>query len=167
MKSTTLAALLLSGAHPVRAVEVNIADLKAQVASCAKGAEEIRRMVAQFGREVVDARAISGTVGLESGQVTLPGLDVEGKIETTLADALADLNLTSLVGQERMTRLGSSSVPVAFDSMKAGIDLNALPWKLEGLRLARDGGALNGSGAFDPLAGTVRLGIDVERRPRG
>ncbi|MGG7567373.1 hydantoinase B/oxoprolinase family protein [Rhodovulum sp. DZ06] len=47
--------LLLSGKHPVRAVDVNIADLKAQVASCAKGAAEIRKMVAQFGREVVEA----------------------------------------------------------------------------------------------------------------
>jgi 5-oxoprolinase (ATP-hydrolysing) len=48
-------ALLLSGAHPVRAVDINIADLKAQVASCAKGALELRRMVAHFGRDVVEA----------------------------------------------------------------------------------------------------------------
>ncbi len=48
-------ALLLSGAHPVRAVDVNIADLKAQVASCEKGAQELRRMVAHFGLDVVQA----------------------------------------------------------------------------------------------------------------
>ena len=47
--------LLLSGPHPVRAVDTNIADLKAQVASCAKGAAEVRRMIDTFGREVVEA----------------------------------------------------------------------------------------------------------------
>ena len=47
--------LLLSAPHPVRAVEVNLADLKAQVASCEKGAQELRRMVVQFGLPVVRA----------------------------------------------------------------------------------------------------------------
>jgi 5-oxoprolinase (ATP-hydrolysing) len=48
-------ALLLSGDHPVRAVDINIADLKAQVAACAKGTAELHRMIAHFGRDVVDA----------------------------------------------------------------------------------------------------------------
>ncbi|NNU81493.1 5-oxoprolinase [Halovulum dunhuangense] len=47
--------LLTSGRWPVRAVDINIADLKAQVASCEKGAQELRRMVAQFGLPVVEA----------------------------------------------------------------------------------------------------------------
>lgn len=47
--------LLLSAQHPVRAVDTNIADLKAQVASCAKGAAELRRMVDLFGLDVVRA----------------------------------------------------------------------------------------------------------------
>ncbi|MXU65257.1 hydantoinase B/oxoprolinase family protein [Oceanomicrobium pacificus] len=47
--------LLLSARHPVRAVDVNIADLKAQVASCEKGAQELRRMVGHFGLDVVRA----------------------------------------------------------------------------------------------------------------
>ncbi|HEU0223324.1 MAG TPA: hydantoinase B/oxoprolinase family protein [Paracoccaceae bacterium] len=47
--------LLLSAPHPVRSPEVNIADLKAQVAACEKGAQELRRMVAEFGLDVVRA----------------------------------------------------------------------------------------------------------------
>ncbi|SOH94089.1 5-oxoprolinase (ATP-hydrolysing) [Monaibacterium marinum] len=47
--------LLLSAEHPVRAVDTNIADLKAQVASCAKGASELHRMVSLFGLDVVSA----------------------------------------------------------------------------------------------------------------
>ena len=35
--------------------EINLADLRAQVAACEKGAQELGRMVAQFGLEVVQA----------------------------------------------------------------------------------------------------------------
>ena len=52
---TEMRAILLSGRHPVRNVEQNLADLRAQVAACAKGAEELRKMVAHFGLPVVRA----------------------------------------------------------------------------------------------------------------
>jgi 5-oxoprolinase (ATP-hydrolysing) len=48
-------ALLGSGPHPSRNAAQNVADLKAQVAACAKGAEELRRMVRYFGLAVVNA----------------------------------------------------------------------------------------------------------------
>ncbi|MGM0584575.1 MAG: hydantoinase B/oxoprolinase family protein [Pseudomonadota bacterium] len=47
--------LLRSGDWPCRAPETNIADLKAQVAACEKGARELRKMVDHFGRDVVEA----------------------------------------------------------------------------------------------------------------
>jgi 5-oxoprolinase (ATP-hydrolysing) len=50
-----LTQILTSGKWPVRNVTQNIADLRAQVASCNKGAEELRKMVAHFGREVTVA----------------------------------------------------------------------------------------------------------------
>jgi len=46
-------ALLTSGDYPCRAPDINVADLKAQVASCEKGAQELRKMVDHFGLEVV------------------------------------------------------------------------------------------------------------------
>jgi len=48
-------ALLRGGRYPSRNPGQNIADLKAQVAACAKGAEELRRMVRHFGLPVVNA----------------------------------------------------------------------------------------------------------------
>ncbi len=48
-------ALLTAGPHPARAPETNLADLRAQVAACAKGAAELGRMVEQFGLPVVRA----------------------------------------------------------------------------------------------------------------
>ena len=48
-------ALLGSGDWPARSPEVNLADLRAQVAACEKGAQELMGMVAQFGLAVVEA----------------------------------------------------------------------------------------------------------------
>jgi len=47
--------LFASGRYPSRNVDQNMADLKAQVASCARGGDELTRMVAEFGRPVVAA----------------------------------------------------------------------------------------------------------------
>ena len=48
-------AILTSGRYPVRNVEQNLADLRAQVAACTKGAEELAKMVAHFTLPVVRA----------------------------------------------------------------------------------------------------------------
>ncbi len=48
-------ALLTAGPYPARNPHANIADLKAQVAANARGAAELHRMVAHFGRDVVHA----------------------------------------------------------------------------------------------------------------
>jgi 5-oxoprolinase (ATP-hydrolysing) len=48
-------ALLGSGDRPARNPDRNIADLKAQIAACARGANELRRVAAEQGHETVDA----------------------------------------------------------------------------------------------------------------
>jgi len=50
-----LRTILTSGRYPVRNVEQNLADLRAQVAACAKGASELAKMVDHFGLAVVRA----------------------------------------------------------------------------------------------------------------
>ncbi len=47
--------LLTSGRYPARNVEQNLADLRAQVAANEKGAQELSKMVAHFGLDVVHA----------------------------------------------------------------------------------------------------------------
>jgi 5-oxoprolinase (ATP-hydrolysing) len=47
--------LFASGKHPARNIENNLADLKAQVAACQRGGEELARLVKQYGREGVAA----------------------------------------------------------------------------------------------------------------
>jgi 5-oxoprolinase (ATP-hydrolysing) len=45
--------LLTGGVHPARNPEQNMADLRAQIAANEKGAEELRLMVGQYGRDTV------------------------------------------------------------------------------------------------------------------
>jgi 5-oxoprolinase (ATP-hydrolysing) len=47
--------LLASARHPARNIDQNLADLRAQIAANEKGVQELRRMVAHFGLEVVKA----------------------------------------------------------------------------------------------------------------
>jgi len=50
-----LRALLASGDWPARNPDRNVADLKAQIAACARGAAELRRVAVEQGRSVIDA----------------------------------------------------------------------------------------------------------------
>jgi len=54
-REAEMRALLISGAHPARNPNQNIADLRAQIAACEKGAQELRALVAQYGLDVVNA----------------------------------------------------------------------------------------------------------------
>jgi 5-oxoprolinase (ATP-hydrolysing) len=48
-------AVLSAGRWPARNPDRNIADLKAQIAACARGAAELQRVARDYGREVIDA----------------------------------------------------------------------------------------------------------------
>ena len=55
LREAEVAELLTSAAHPVRDLQQNLADLRAQVAANARGAAELGRMVAEYGLPVVGA----------------------------------------------------------------------------------------------------------------
>ena len=54
-REAELVALLTGAKYPVRNVVQNVNDLKAQIAASERGASELRRMIAQFGQDVVAA----------------------------------------------------------------------------------------------------------------
>jgi 5-oxoprolinase (ATP-hydrolysing) len=103
--------LLRSGAYPSRNPEQNIADLKAQIAANEKGVQELRKMVEQFGLDVVQAymRHVQDNAEesvrrvitkLKDGEFTLPldnGARIHVKIKVNAADrsAVIDFNGTS------------------------------------------------------------------------
>ena len=55
LREAEMLALLRSGPYPSRNPQQNIGDLKAQIAANEKGVQELRKMVAQFGLDVVQA----------------------------------------------------------------------------------------------------------------
>ena len=90
--------LLASGEYPSRNPHQNLADLKAQIAANEKGVQELRKMVAQFGLDVVQAymrhvqdnaeesvrRAITKLAArLKNGRFTLP-LDNGAQIQVAV-----------------------------------------------------------------------------------
>ncbi|MFZ2031488.1 MAG: hydantoinase B/oxoprolinase family protein [Vitreimonas sp.] len=55
LRETETRALLASAKHPARDIDRNIADLKAQIAACVRGAGELMRLVTHYGRAGVAA----------------------------------------------------------------------------------------------------------------
>ncbi len=55
LREAQMIALLNSGEYPSRNPQQNMADLKAQIAANEKGVQELRKMVAEFGLETVQA----------------------------------------------------------------------------------------------------------------
>jgi 5-oxoprolinase (ATP-hydrolysing) len=54
-REAELRELLGSGEWPARKPDRNVADLKAQIAACARGAAELKRVASEYGRGVIDA----------------------------------------------------------------------------------------------------------------
>jgi 5-oxoprolinase (ATP-hydrolysing) len=55
LREAAMRELLEGGAHPSRNPAQNLADLRAQIAANAKGAAELKALVAQYGRDTVSA----------------------------------------------------------------------------------------------------------------
>ena len=55
LQEASMLALLQSGTYPSRNPQQNMADLKAQIAANEKGVQELRKMVTEFGLDVVQA----------------------------------------------------------------------------------------------------------------
>lgn len=102
---------LASGPYPSRAIDLNIADLKAQLAACSRGAAELGRLAAEQGRATVDAymghvqdhaeRAVRALIGrLDDGAFTYAmdngaQVRVSVSIDRTRAEATIDFTGSS------------------------------------------------------------------------
>jgi 5-oxoprolinase (ATP-hydrolysing) len=111
MHEAELFALLSSGEYPARNPQQTTADLRAQIAANEKGVQELRTMVAQFGRATVAAymkhvqdnaeesvrRVITA---LKDGEFTLPldngaRISVKVRVNTAAREATIDFTGTS------------------------------------------------------------------------
>ncbi len=113
-READMRALLLSATWPARNPDQNLADLKAQIAANEKGAQELRRMVDQFGLPTVQAymqhvqdnaeesvrRVITR---LQDGQFTLPldnGAQICVAIRVNAAERSATIDFAGTSAQQ-------------------------------------------------------------------
>jgi 5-oxoprolinase (ATP-hydrolysing) len=114
LREAEMLALLQSGPHPARNPAQNMADLKAQIAANEKGVQELRKMVEQFGLDVVLAymghvqdnaeesvrRVITR---LKDGAFTLPldnGAQIQVAIRVNTAERSAEIDFTGTSPQQ-------------------------------------------------------------------
>jgi 5-oxoprolinase (ATP-hydrolysing) len=114
LREAQMLALLSSGPWPSRNPQQNLADLKAQIAANERGVQELRRMVDQFGLDVVQAymghvqdnaeesvrRVITR---LKDGQFTLPldnGAQIAVRIRVDAAKRSAEIDFTGTSAQQ-------------------------------------------------------------------
>jgi len=113
LREAQILALLASGPYPSRNPQQNLADLKAQIAANEKGVQELRRMVEQFGLDVVQAymghvqdnaeesvrRVITR---LRDGAYTLPldnGAQIQVAVRVDAARRSAEIDFTGTSAQ--------------------------------------------------------------------
>jgi len=114
LREAEILALLASGAYPSRNPQQNLADLKAQIAANEKGVQELRKMVGQFGLDVVLAymRHVQDNAEesvrrvitrLKDGQFTLPldnGAQIHVSIRVDAGNRSAEIDFTGTSPQQ-------------------------------------------------------------------
>jgi len=114
-------------------------------------------MGVNLASDVLDARALSGRLELDSRDVSLPGWDLEGAIRSKIEKKLGSLDgLAALLGKQSK-KDSAESTEQLLEVMTASIDFDSWPWNLERLELAAEGLTAKGSGTFDPLQGLVDI----------
>ncbi|XBQ14938.1 MAG: hydantoinase B/oxoprolinase family protein [Oceanicaulis sp.] len=112
--------VLESGAHPARRPGQNIADLKAQLAACARGARELKAMIATEGLDVV--RAYMGHVqdNAEAAVRRVIGALSDGEAEMALDDG-ASIRVAIRVDRQA----GEAEIDFTGTSAQLGDNFNA------------------------------------------
>ena len=113
LREAEMVALLQSGEYPSRNPAQNMADLKAQIAANEKGVQELRRMVEQFGLDVVQAymRHVQDNAEesvrrvitrLKDGAFTLPldnGAQIQVAVRVNAQQRTAEIDFTGTSAQ--------------------------------------------------------------------
>ena len=114
LREAEMVALLQSGEFPSRNPQQNMADLKAQIAANEKGVQELRRMVDQFGLDVVQAymRHVQDNAEesvrrvitrLKDGVFTLPldnGAQIQVAVRVNTEQRSAEIDFTGTSAQQ-------------------------------------------------------------------
>jgi 5-oxoprolinase (ATP-hydrolysing) len=92
-------ARLTEGKWPARNPDRNVSDIKAQIAACARGAAELRRVAGEYGREVIDAYMAHVQANAEEAVRRLIGRLSDGSFRYKMDNA-AEVRVTVTVDRE-------------------------------------------------------------------
>ncbi len=115
LREAEIVALLQSGEYPSRNPQQNLADLRAQMAANEKGVQELQKMVAEFGLDVVQAymRHVQDNAEesvrrvitrLKDGQFTLPldnGAQIQVAVRVNAPERSAVIDFTGTSAQQK------------------------------------------------------------------
>jgi 5-oxoprolinase (ATP-hydrolysing) len=122
-REEALRAHLASGRYPARNPYQNVADLKAQIAACAKGAQELERMIGEFGLDVVHAYMKHVQDNAEEQVRRVLGALKDGAFETPLDNGGRIKVAITVDRQRRAARLDftgtSPQLPTNFNAPSA------------------------------------------------
>src|SRR6185503_1828387 len=113
-------ALLGSGRWPVRNVQQNVADLRAQIAANEKGVQELRRMVEHYGLDVVQAYMGHVQANAEESVRRVLGVLKDGSFELPM-DNGAQIRVSIAISPDRR----SAEIDFSGTSAQLGDNFNA------------------------------------------
>jgi 5-oxoprolinase (ATP-hydrolysing) len=157
-------ALLRSGRYPARNVAQNLADLRAQIAANEKGVQELRRMVEEFGLEVVQAYMRHVQANAEESVRRVLGVLKDGAFELPM-DNGACIRVSIRISDDRR----SAAIDFAGTSAQLANNFNApsavcMAAVLYVFRTLVDADIPLNSGCLKPLAVSIPEGSML--RPR-
>jgi hypothetical protein len=129
------------------------------------GAEQITGMTQldasvglDLSNEALDARALSGQLELDSSRVSLPGWDLEGALHRQLSEKLGSLAALAGLQEGGEQNTGEDEL---LDDVKAKLDFDQWPWRVQRLALSANKVSADGQGTFDPIAGVVQFEFEA------
>jgi 5-oxoprolinase (ATP-hydrolysing) len=165
LREADLRALLGAGPWPARDPDRNLADLQAQVAACARGAAELRRIAGEQGRAVVDAYMRHAQAHAEAAVRALLGRLPDGSFRVPM-DNGAGIAVAVRIDREARSAVidFTGSSPQLADNFNAPLPVVRAA-VLYVVRTLIDGPVPMNEGCLRPLAIVVPEGSMLSPRP--
>ncbi len=172
LREAELRALLAGGPHPARDADRTLADLRAQIAANEKGVQELKAMVAQFGRPTVDAymqhvqrNAEESVRRVIAALAARPGIPAESRFELPLDNGAVIRVRVVLDGASRSAAIDFTGTSAQLDNNFNAPKAVTMAAVLYVFRTLVDDDIPLNAGCLVPLTVTVPAGCMLNPNP--
>jgi hypothetical protein len=156
-----LAPLRFEGSVSNAALGQLLAGFVERAAERVRGPADVRSSLSvDLSDETFTPADIHGKLALDVREASLPGWDLEAEVQNAVRKKLGSLAEIAALLDDRLAEEPAPSEPAGeklLDSLRAQLDFDASPWRLEELELVSGGLRASGRGSFDAAAGRVAL----------